>query len=1178
MTPTTHTCTECGRVLSSNSLGDRCPSCLLLLALTPPPEEFIEETPVLPQGTAAAERRFFGSYELVSEIARGGMGVVYRARQFDPEREVALKMIHPAGRATPAARLRFQVEVAAVARLHHPRIVSLYESGEQEGVCYYTMRLIQGAGLDECLADRKLAGDPATRVDLLIKVAHAVHYAHERGILHRDLKPSNILIDADGEPCIADFGLAKFQESDAGLTQDQSVLGSPSYMAPEQAAGKGDAVTTSADIYSLGAILYELLTGTPPFLARTPLETLRQVVEQPPLPLRKRVLGLSRDLESICLKALEKEPSRRYSSALALAEDLERWRRGEPVQTRPVSTMESAWRWCLRKPAWAALLGVSLLSLLTLSVGSTLVARRLQLASDETHQVVRRLQLENAEGYLAGDETAKGLAVLAHLLRDQLDDDVVGTRLMSALSQRSFAVPLVSPWGSGAEVLAVGFTTDGQFSTGVARNGAFRRLELATGQTWDAALAGPDEWLSAAAIHENGELAASAHADGSVRLWRTAKPQVSIAVLVHESPVRLLLFNRDATMLATVDQQNTVRWWRSAAGRGWTGTRLPIPTDDTVNSVDFSPDGSWFASVSESGVLSLLPVTDGAEKPLQFNLPGRGEMLAFDPASRRLAVASGWSALTIWALDDLDASPMRLVLETTCTDLEFSPDGRFLAAAGWSSHNRAFVWDTTTGAQIGPQLLHQGNVTSVKFSPDGRELMTQGHDHRGRRWDTVNWQPLGATLVHITAPLQVAYDATGRRLVTGSYSGVAWWDLSPPAGKPILLAHADRVIRGEFSPDGSTVATGTTAGRVHLWNVGDRSLRRVIQAQQDAVLSLRYNHGGDQFLTFGIKGTVRIWDAGTGQATGFPLTHPAPIYSAIFSSDDQRLLTAGTDGIARLWNGASGERTGPDMNHGAPLIGAEFDQGGKRIVTYGENRELRLWDAQTGRPVGTPLLFGSVVRHADFSSDGQWLVAAGQETHVGLWEAATGRFAGEPLRHQNSVLMAAFSPDSAWLASASTDSTAQVVRLGAGTAPVLIQHSASVTQLSFSPDSRWLLTCSQDGRTRVWDPATGSPVSEPLQSDDSSEIWAAFSPDASLVLTVGGDRNARLWPVPKYRSAFGPTLATVAEAVGRMTVGKENLFLIAQPPDWESLPKPLDLSKMLYPPTDGRRQEPGGHH
>jgi serine/threonine protein kinase/tetratricopeptide (TPR) repeat protein len=328
--------------------------------------------------------RYFGDYELLEEIARGGMGVVYRARQLSLNRPVALKMIAAGQLATPAAVQRFHTEAEAAARLDHPHIVPIYEIGEYEGQHYFSMKLIEGgtlAGLNaECGVRNAEWQERVAR--LLATVARAVHYAHQRGILHRDLKPTNILLDEQGEPHVTDFGLAKLAEDDSSLTLSAAILGTPDYMAPEQAAGGAKQITTAADIYSLGAILYELLSGQPPFQAATPLETLRQVVEEEPAPpsqvlsqrppatthhaqskIKNQKSRISRDLETICLKCLNKDPQKRYGSAEMLAQDLDRWRHDEPILARPVGTTEKVWRWCRRRPVVAGLLLAVLIAL-----------------------------------------------------------------------------------------------------------------------------------------------------------------------------------------------------------------------------------------------------------------------------------------------------------------------------------------------------------------------------------------------------------------------------------------------------------------------------------------------------------------------------------------------------------------------------------------------------------------------------------------------------------------------------------------------------------------------------------------------------------------------------------------------------------------------------------------------
>jgi tetratricopeptide (TPR) repeat protein/predicted Ser/Thr protein kinase len=353
-----------------------CPQCLIRVSLhgsaAPVTETEVEDRKSKVENPVA---RRFGDYQLLEEIARGGMGVVYKARQVSLNRTVAVKMILAGQLAGPAEVQRFRGEAEAAANLNHPNIVAIHEIGQQGGQHFFSMDYVEGQNLAQFVGQKPLP--PREAAKYLKTIAEAIQYAHERGILHRDLKPSNILIDQSGQPRITDFGLAKRMQEDSDLTSSGQVLGSPNFMPPEQALGKRQAATLASDIYSLGAILYFLLTRRPPFAADSLTETLHQVLHTEPVSPRLLNAVVPRDLETICLKCLSKEPERRYASAHGLAEDLGRFLKGEPVQARPVGTAGKAWRWCRRNPKLASLAGGSLALLLALAIGAPIAAFRI---------------------------------------------------------------------------------------------------------------------------------------------------------------------------------------------------------------------------------------------------------------------------------------------------------------------------------------------------------------------------------------------------------------------------------------------------------------------------------------------------------------------------------------------------------------------------------------------------------------------------------------------------------------------------------------------------------------------------------------------------------------------------------------------------------------------------------
>src|SRR5579884_3139045 len=355
--------------------------------LPPTAAQATASPPANPTATppAASRRLTIGSYEVLDILGRGGMGVVYRARHRQLGHEVALKMILNAGHAGQQELARFRLEAAAVARLHHAGIVHIHDFGEHDGQPFFSLELVEGGSLATRLKQGPLASRDAAA--LVEQLARAVQHAHERGILHRDLKPANVLLTKEGEPKVTDFGLAKQLNADEGLSQTGHVLGTPSYMAPEQAAGRVRAAGPATDVYALGAVLYECLTGQPPLRGTTPLETMQQVLTREPVPPRRLNPAVPRDLETVCLRCLEKEAGKRYQSAADLADDLGRFLRGEPVAARPVGTLGRTWRWCRRNPAVVSLLGAVAAVLLLGATVATFFAVQFRRETEERHRL-----------------------------------------------------------------------------------------------------------------------------------------------------------------------------------------------------------------------------------------------------------------------------------------------------------------------------------------------------------------------------------------------------------------------------------------------------------------------------------------------------------------------------------------------------------------------------------------------------------------------------------------------------------------------------------------------------------------------------------------------------------------------------------------------------------------------
>jgi eukaryotic-like serine/threonine-protein kinase len=737
-------CPGCGTRLSIDSTETLCPQCFLKqegLKDTSGAPSLTQEAPTLPFDKGAkvvapigTRVRYFGDYELREEIARGAMGVVYQAWQVSLKRLVALKMILAGQFATPSELRRFHVEAEAAANLDHPHIVSIYEIGEHEGQHYFSMKLMEGGSLSHHLP--RFTADLPSAVQLLVQVSQAVHYAHQRGVLHRDLKPSNILLDAQGKPAVADFGLAKFIAGDSTLTGSGQIMGTPSYMSPEQASGQKDVLTTATDVYSLGAILYQVLTGQPPFKGTSVLETMQQVQEREPEHPRALNPRVDRDLETICLKCLEKQPQRRYASAEALAEDLERWLKGEPIQARPVTAWEQGLKWVRRRPAIAALMGSVVVITALGFAGITWQWQRAETARREAAEkasaeaeVREEVETSLCQTRLAWAQQEWQANNLAKA--EQLLDDFPPHRRGKEWRylKRLCHADLLTLQGKPGIVVSVDYSPDGRHVASASEDRNITVWDVTTGKR-TLFFEGHTDRIQGLAFSPDGQYFATASKDQTVKVWKALTGKEVHTLRGHQAEVLGVAYSPDGHHLASASGDGTVKIWDALTGKEVQTLR---GHRDRVLRVAFSPDRKHIASGSRDQVVKVWDVLTGKET---LNLTGhKGSIhgVAYSPDGRRLASASGDGTVIVW---DALTGEKPLILRGhngSVHSVAFSPDGKRLASAGKDEVVR--VWDASTGREILTLRGHTGRVNCVAFSPDGQRLASASWDETVKIWD-----------------------------------------------------------------------------------------------------------------------------------------------------------------------------------------------------------------------------------------------------------------------------------------------------------------------------------------------------------------------------------------------------------------------------------------------------------
>jgi WD40 repeat protein len=1000
-----------------------------------------------------------GRYDVKGLQGSGGQARVMLAHDEFMGRDIALKILHdlpeydgeasrPSGRRTHPAASRFLREARITARLEHPNIVPVHEVGRRrDGSLYYTMRLVRGKTLAASLAECSTLGERLKRLGSFWDSCNAIAFAHSRGVVHRDIKPANIMVGEFGETVLLDWGIAKVEDPDAPAfdptqTEIGSLLGTPAYMSPEQASGSVDRIDRRSDVWGLGAVLYQILTGKPPYSGKTGTDVITRATQVDVRPVRALCPEAPAELAAVAEKALQSKPERRYQSAQDLAAEVEAYMTGGRVRAYEYT----AWELLRRFAAHNRTAFVAAATVLVVIVGA-LVSVSFSLRSERLarqREATARAK-EYGERLLANHHLAQAYAEKADRLAE--DQDLLSATIYAAASL------MHNPGHPRSPVYDAAFAAAHPTSQlhrlvaasriGTARPDAIASLgRVITG----------DVAFEQVAFSPDGAVVAAAEGE-AVHLYDVATGKLLRTLTGHTAQVLTVAFAPDGRRLASGGRDRTVILWDLPAGTR--GATLAGHTD-TVHTVRFSPDGRLLASGGYDHRALLWDVATGT---VRRDLGGHRDWVvrvAFSPDGQTLATASQDKAVRLFRVRDGAPAAAPLEHPDGVMGAAFSPDGQTLATGCFDGKVR--LWDARSGALRRTLVGHRGPVVIVVFTPDGRLLASASHDKTARLWEVRSGRAILTLTGHneFVQGLDVAAD--GATVATASFDRtIRLWRLAPGRGLRTFAGHTGAVDALDLSPDGRLLVTGGLDKTVRLWDVASGTLTRTFTGHtggvNGGVLILR---GGARLASAGRDATIRIWDAATGATLHVLQGHQAAVRAIAATPDGRLLASASSDRTVRLWEVDTGRPVAVLRGHGDAVLGVAFSPDGKVLASVGNDRSVRLWDVATGALKRTLTGHPDWVSGVAFSPDGRRLATSGKGAVAILWDVATGQELRRLVGHTQWVNDIRFSHDGTLLVTCSDDMTVRVWAADTGAPRLLVRAGNAVEVVRFTPDGQYV--------------------------------------------------------------------------------------------------------------------------